>query len=288
MHAEGARNLVFGVDEEGDAAAALRNGFDCRNGVDGSFRKQQSASSKARKMAHSCMCSYLILNLGKTTGTLHDIGPPRHTASTPRTNQLFLSILPIFLFRTAINTRRHAHAFIVSPVSLLQNVDSCTPTCSGGGGGSCSNVLVVEEEPHVSAAAAGRGGGGGGGDGGGGSDGVLAFVGTIDSLTPTAATTPANAAYVSVREGQEMDKPTAGLLVRALHGWSGLLGRAGRQSEGRGREMRRVGVVVDWVDKRGRIICALARGVVHSHNVLHRGAGVMIRNDEVRADRVGA
>ncbi len=122
-----------------------------------------------------------------------------------------------------------------------------------------------------------------------GSDGVLAFVGTIDSLAPTAATNPANAAYVSVREGQEMDEPTAGLLVRALHGWSGRLGGAGRQAEGEGEEEGRGGggEVVDWVDTRGRVICALPRGVVHSQNVLHRGAGVMIRNDEVRAGRVG-
>ncbi|CAM9316780.1 unnamed protein product [Pylaiella littoralis] len=38
--------------------------------------------------------------------------------------------------------------------------------------------------------------------------------------------------------------------------------------------------MVDWVDTKGRVICALPRPMVHSHNVLHRGAGVMIRNGQ--------
>ncbi len=48
MHAEGERLLVFGVDEEGDAVAALRGGFDCGNGTDGAGEKDKANSKSLR------------------------------------------------------------------------------------------------------------------------------------------------------------------------------------------------------------------------------------------------
>lgn len=57
-------------------------------------------------------------------------------------------------------------------------------------------------------------------------------------------------------------------------------GEGAGEEEGQGEEVQEE-EMVDWVDTKGRVICALPRAVVHSNNVLHRGAGVMIRNDKV-------
>lgn len=96
-----------------------------------------------------------------------------------------------------------------------------------------------------------------------------------------------------------MDRVTAGLLVRALRGWLGGPEAAAapvavrKWSRSQSQGWLRVegtredggeadgGEMVDWVDTRGRVICALSRNVVHAMNVLHRGAGVMIRNEKV-------
>lgn len=124
-------------------------------------------------------------------------------------------------------------------------------------------------------------------------------------------------AYVCAQKDCELDSPTAALLVRALHGWlegpdaaAGVAKSAAVEADRHERQQRRqkgdagglqeveemdpetgpcvekeeegVGEMVDWVDTEGRVVCALPRSVVHAHNVLHRGAGVMIRNDKVR------
>lgn len=74
------------------------------------------------------------------------------------------------------------------------------------------------------------------------------------------------------------------LLVKALHGW--LLGPEAAGAVASGEDAGGVGRVgeeeiVDWVDTEGRIICSLPRAVVHEDNILHRGAGVMIRNQQL-------
>lgn len=144
-------------------------------------------------------------------------------------------------------------------------------------GGKSSGVLVVEDLQA--------------GDGGGS---ILGFCGAIDNLeatsSATAATTTARAVttYISLRAGQEeeIDELTASLLARALRGW---LGREAGGDAGWHEEEEELaqggGEMVDWVDTKGRVICALPRPVVHSRNVLHRGAGVMIRNDKARRRR---
>ena len=115
---------------------------------------------------------------------------------------------------------------------------------------------------------------------------VVGFCGAIGSLEAASATAVATAralgsTYISLREGQEIDELAAGLLARALRGWLGreAEGDAGWQEE---ELARGGGEMVDWVDTKGRVICALPRPVVHSRNVLHRGAGVMIRNGKAR------
>lgn len=135
-------------------------------------------------------------------------------------------------------------------------------------------------------------------------DGSYGYVGFCGAVGPQAA---ANATaiimstdvYVCGREGREVDRVTAGLLVRALRGWIGgpeaaaapVAVRKWSRSESRGwlhvegtKEEggeKDGGEMVDWVDTRGKVISALSRNVVHARNVLHRGAGVMIRNKKV-------
>jgi isopentenyldiphosphate isomerase len=36
--------------------------------------------------------------------------------------------------------------------------------------------------------------------------------------------------------------------------------------------------IVDWVDTAGTVLCSLDRATVHTHNILHRGAGMLVRN----------
>jgi isopentenyldiphosphate isomerase len=36
--------------------------------------------------------------------------------------------------------------------------------------------------------------------------------------------------------------------------------------------------MVDWVDTAGAVLCSLDRATVHTHNILHRGAGMLVRN----------
>ncbi|CAB1107606.1 unnamed protein product [Ectocarpus sp. CCAP 1310/34] len=121
---------------------------------------------------------------------------------------------------------------------------------------------------------------------------ILGFFGALDSPT---ATGPTLDTYICVRTGREVDRPTTRLLTRALHGWlSGpaaaaaatgrdwLGGLAGAEAAGRPANEEEEGELVDWVDTRGRVICALPRPVVHSNNVLHRGAGVMVRDAKAR------
>ncbi|CAM9888884.1 unnamed protein product [Ectocarpus fasciculatus] len=122
---------------------------------------------------------------------------------------------------------------------------------------------------------------------------ILGFFGALDSPT---ATGPTLDTYISVRAGCEVDRPMTSLLTRALHGWlSGpaaaaaatrrdrLGALAGAEEAGQpANEEEEEGELVDWVDTRGRVICALPRPVVHSNNVLHRGAGVMIRDAKAR------
>lgn len=126
---------------------------------------------------------------------------------------------------------------------------------------------------------------------------ILGFFGALDSPT---ATGPTLDTYICVRTGREVDRPTTSLLTRALHGWlSGpaaaaaatrrdrLGALAGAEEAGRPANEEEEGELVDWVDTRGRVICALPRPVVHSNNVLHRGAGVMIRDAKARTACVG-
>lgn len=113
--------------------------------------------------------------------------------------------------------------------------------------------------------------------------GILGFCGAVES--PQAATTASSgglSTYISLREGREIDELTAILLARALLGWLGKEPRDDHAGWPEGDKLlRQEGEMVDWVDTRGRVICALPRPVVHTRNVLHRGAGVMIRNDQV-------
>lgn len=114
---------------------------------------------------------------------------------------------------------------------------------------------------------------------------VVGICGAFESPEGTsAATTQALSTYISVRDGREIDELTEILLARALRGWLGK--EAGGGASGVVQEEEQLaldgGEVVDWVDTEGRVICALPRPVVHSRNVLHRGAGVMIRNDKAR------
>ncbi|CAN0143376.1 unnamed protein product [Ectocarpus sp. 4 AP-2014] len=119
--------------------------------------------------------------------------------------------------------------------------------------------------------------------------GIIGFFGALDSPT---ATGPTLDTYISVRAGREVDRPTTSLLTRALHGWlSGPVAAAAATRRnrlgalagaGRPTNEEEEGELVDWVDTRGRVICALPRPVVHSNNVLHRGAGVMIRDAKAR------
>ncbi|CAM9772392.1 unnamed protein product [Ectocarpus sp. 6 AP-2014] len=124
---------------------------------------------------------------------------------------------------------------------------------------------------------------------------ILGFFGALDSPT---ATGPTLDTYICVRTGREVDRPMTRLLTRALHGWlSGpaaaaaatrrdrLGALAGAKEAGRPANEEEEGELVDWVDTRGRVICALPRPVVHSNNVLHRGAGVMIRDAKARTAR---
>lgn len=128
-------------------------------------------------------------------------------------------------------------------------------------------------------------------------------------------------ARVYEAEGRGMDRSMAALLVCALRGWlggpkadaiptekayargsrglpgagdgvdgtrGGTGGVGGSEGTGRAGELGGHGQdqgteeVVDWVDTKGRVICALPRTIVHEKNILHRGAGVMIRDREVR------
>lgn len=118
--------------------------------------------------------------------------------------------------------------------------------------------------------------------------GILGFCGAIKSpkaaSSATTAATRGLSTYISLREGREIDELTASLLARALHGWLGQEG-AGGDAGWQAEELAQgEGEMVDWVDTKGSVICALPRPVVHSRNVLHRGAGVMIRNDKARQD----
>lgn len=122
---------------------------------------------------------------------------------------------------------------------------------------------------------------------GGGGGGVVGFCEAIDSpkvTTTTTTTGRARSTYISLREGREIDELTESLLFRALRGWLGQEEAAGGGSAEwqEDKLAQEEGEMVDWVDTKGRVVCALPRPVVHSRNVLHRGAGVMIRNDEAR------
>lgn len=146
--------------------------------------------------------------------------------------------------------------------------------------------------------------------------GLVGFCGAVGPQlgSPTAATTTSKStldARIFVRQDCEIDSSTTSLLVRSLHGWlagpaaaaaaakqitaraamtrsrrAGLAagaGGAGRREEMEEQEGGGAGdEMVDWVDTKGRVICALPRPMVHSNNVLHRGAGVMIRNSKAR------
>ncbi|CAN0043267.1 unnamed protein product [Discosporangium mesarthrocarpum] len=78
----------------------------------------------------------------------------------------------------------------------------------------------------------------------------------------------------------EIDAASADLLVRALHGW--IMGpsapnegsRTGDGQSGQGVEM------VDWVSTDGDVVCSIPRHLVHAHNVLHRGVGILVTNDK--------
>jgi isopentenyldiphosphate isomerase len=37
------------------------------------------------------------------------------------------------------------------------------------------------------------------------------------------------------------------------------------------------GEIIDWYDDEGKVVCPLPRRFVHSHNLLHRGIGVLLR-----------
>lgn len=142
---------------------------------------------------------------------------------------------------------------------------------------------------------------------------------TTTAAATAAATTTTTAllpdAYVCAQKGRDIDASTARLLLRALHGWLGgpeaartsarqvevaaarrrKLGGTGGSGGGGVLQGARIedngdchdeketeeGEMVDWVDTQGRVICALPRPTVHANNVLHRGAGVMIRNEKV-------
>lgn len=136
---------------------------------------------------------------------------------------------------------------------------------------------------------------------GDGSNGYVGFCGAVGPQGATNATAVimSTDVYVCAPEGREIDRVTAGMLVRALRGWIGgpeaavapaavrkwsrSISRGWLHVEGtteEGEEKVRE-EMVDWVDTRGKVICALSRNMVHARNVLHRGAGVMIRNEKV-------
>lgn len=118
-------------------------------------------------------------------------------------------------------------------------------------------------------------------------------------------------AYVYAQLGRNDICPAvADLLVSALHGWlsgpravgvaasearkrrdvdesfvvqgggAGIMQRE-QEEEGAGGGGGEQEEMVDWVDTEGRVICPLPRAVVHANNILHRGAGVMVRNKKV-------
>ncbi|CAM9399537.1 unnamed protein product, partial [Choristocarpus tenellus] len=83
-------------------------------------------------------------------------------------------------------------------------------------------------------------------------------------------------AYVCTQKEREIDSKVADLLVRALRGW--ILGSSVVQEDycdaNPGEEL------VDWISTDGHIICTLPRAMVHTHNILHRGAGILVQNDQ--------
>lgn len=61
---------------------------------------------------------------------------------------------------------------------------------------------------------------------------------------------------------------------------------AGEESDERGRATNFLqslntvsmeGEIIDWYDDEGKVVCPLPRRFVHSHNLLHRGIGVLLR-----------
>ena len=171
------------------------------------------------------------------------------------------------------NTQDH-HQFQQQQQQQQQQDDTVFRTWSG------DSVLVVKDL-HAEGDGANTGG----------------LVGFCEAFEPQGeGSTAADAittldARVFSRKGKELDRSTAGLLVWALRGWLGgpeaaaisaartamLSWPRSRGQRGVKEEEQEEGEMVDWVDTRGRVICTLPRTTVHAFNVLHRGAGVMVR-----------
>ncbi|CAM9248331.1 unnamed protein product [Chrysoparadoxa australica] len=77
---------------------------------------------------------------------------------------------------------------------------------------------------------------------------------------------------VSSRTDVAISIEVATLMAQALYGWLAPPDYAFQSK----LDQTRMQETLDWVDEEGRIICPVPRATIHRHNLLHRGAGVMV------------